>query len=392
MDWGKLYSNLDNLFRFSAGQQDRVADVQARKDINARIQNIREQLISTTDPEEKERLQDKLDSLISQRQEIENRRYASQANFYNALGNLATSAWDKGKTHDKSSAYLEEQAAQHNVEAGEYQKAQQANMQIANRDTRQEAEKTAASEGAFKAQQAAAHLSADAGSGAAALAAAKAATDVSPDYARYEQRSDERRDVALDNAQSKFTSKQFGIQERKAAASEDYQSQQNDRYNNQVQALSAGNNPYVMYNQEEMPTAQPAPEPQPETPVQSKTPEQPVTEQQPETPEQPKADNSSIDLAWYVRNEAGGNTVDSIVSNVVQTLQETGHTVTDNMRNRIVQLAQDKVNSFNKASNTVISDLGKVDDGNEVNKKPMPPLPSEPGTYTATKMMQQYYK
>lgn len=242
----RLYTNLDKLFQNTAANQERIADIQARKDVNADIQQVRQQLASATNPEQKQQLQDKLDNLISQRQELENRRYAAQANFYNALGDIASSAWDKGKTHDQSSAYLNEQAAQHQTEAAEYQRAQQANMQIANRDTRQEAERTAASEGAFKAQQAAANLSADAGSGAAALAAAKAATNVTPDYARYEQRSDERRDTALDNAQSRYTSQQFGIQERKAAASEDYQSQQADRYNNQVQALSAGNSPYVM--------------------------------------------------------------------------------------------------------------------------------------------------
>ena len=242
----RLYGNLDRLFQTTAANQERLADIQARKDVNADIQQVRQQLASTTDPEQKQQLQDKLDRLIEQRQELENKRYAAQANFYNALGNIASSAWDKGRAHDKSSAYLEEQAAQHQTEAAEYQRAQQANMQIANRDTRQEAERTAASEGAFKAQQAAAHLSADAGSGAAALAAAKAATDVTPDYARYEQRSDERRDTALDNAQSRYTSQQFGIQERKAAASEDYQTQQEDRYNNQVQSLSAGNSPYVV--------------------------------------------------------------------------------------------------------------------------------------------------
>lgn len=242
----RLYNNIDRVLNISSANQERIADIQARKDVNANIQYTREQLASTTDPEQKRQLQDKLDRLIEQRQELENKRYAAQANFYNALGNIASSAWDKGRAHDKSSAYLEEQAAQHQTEAAEYQRAQQANMQIANRDTRQEAERTAASEGAFKAQQAAAHLSADAGSGAAALAAAKAATDVTPDYARYEQRSDERRDTALDNAQSRYTSQQFGIQERKAAASEDYQTQQEDRYNNQVQSLSAGNSPYVV--------------------------------------------------------------------------------------------------------------------------------------------------
>lgn len=242
----RLYSNLDRLFQNTAANQERLADIQARKDVNADIQQIRQQLASTTDPEQKQQLQDKLDKLISQRQELENKRYAAQANFYNALGNIASSAWDKGRAHDQSSAYLNAQAAQHQTEAAEYQRAQQANMQIANRDTRQEAERTAASEGAFKAQQVAAHLSADAGSGAAALAAAKAATDVTPDYARYEQRSDERRDTALDNAQSRYTSQQFGIQERKAAASEDYQTQQADRYNNQVQSLSAGNSSYVV--------------------------------------------------------------------------------------------------------------------------------------------------
>lgn len=242
----RLYSNIGKLFQIDAANKERLDDIQTRKDVNAEIQRIREQLASTTDPEQKQQLQDKLDKLISQRQELENKRYAAQANFYNALGNIASSAWDKGRAHDQSSAYLNEQAVQHQTEAAEYQRAQQANMQIANRDTRQEAERTAASEGAFKAQQAAAHLSADAGSGAAALAAAKAATDVTPDYARYEQRSDERRDTALDNAQSRYTSQQFGIQERKAAASEDYQSQQEDRYNNQVQSLSAGNSPYVV--------------------------------------------------------------------------------------------------------------------------------------------------
>jgi len=355
----RLYNNLDRLFQNTAANQERVADIQARKDVNADIQQVRQQLASTTDPEQKQQLQDKLDKLISQRQELENKRYAAQANFYNALGNIASSAWDKGRAHDQSSAYLNEQAAQHQTEAAEYQRAQQANMQIANRDTRQEAERTAASEGAFKAQQAAAHLSADAGSGAAALAAAKAATDVTPDYARYEQRSDERRDTALDNAQSRYTSQQFGIQERKAAASEDYQTQQQDRYNNQVQALSAGNSPYVVTadtitNKEETSNSNPSTEVTDNqgeqtqnnnqstvvTNDQTANKEEPSTQQQPQQPDNTTSNNNTIfksdNVAGTNINTVGNAIVDDTSAKAVgSNMKPVSSTEADMLRQRI---------------------------------------------------------
>ena len=133
------------------------------------------------------------------------------------------------------SAHLNRQAEMHEMEAGDHQRAMQANTQIANRNYRSEAERDAASKAAAENAQKVANLG-NASSGAAALERGVEAAD----YNTYMQRSDEQRQRGVENMEKMHDDRQIAEQERAGADVYDYTARDMNDYNARSNFLSLG--------------------------------------------------------------------------------------------------------------------------------------------------------
>lgn len=169
------------------------------------------------------------------------------------------------------SQQLRNQAQMHERQAMDEQKNSQANMQVANRNYRVEAEKNAVSQAASENAQKVANMG-NASAGAAALERGVATAD----YNTHMQRQDQQRAEGVKNQREMWGSKQTAEEERGSANITDYKWRDTDRYNKNSTELSAG---------------EPEPEPEPEqTPEQTPEPE---PEPEPEKPQEPSFVNAT---------------------------------------------------------------------------------------------------
>ena len=163
------------------------------------------------------------------------------------------------------SQQLRNQAQMHERQAIDEQKNSQANMQVANRDYRVEAEKNAVSQAASENAQKVANMG-NASAGAAALERGVATAD----YNTYMQRQDQQRAEGVKNQREMWGSKQTAEEERGSANITDYKWRDTDRYNRNAADLSDGGS--------EPTPEEPAPTPEPAEPETIPEPEEPAPE------------------------------------------------------------------------------------------------------------------
>ena len=159
--------------------------------------------------------------------------------FYSSLSNVANVAnnalFANSKDPSGVSAQLREQAALHDKQAGDEQKNAQANMQIANRDYRVEAEKNAVAGAATENAQKVANMG-NASAGAAALERGVK----SADYNTHMQRSDTQRAEGVKNQREMYGAQQTAAEERGNANNQDFRYRQTQQYNREADSLSKG--------------------------------------------------------------------------------------------------------------------------------------------------------
>lgn len=167
-----------------------------------------------------------------------------------------------GSSTDPSgrSQQLRNQAQMHERQAMDEQKNSQANMQVANRNYRVEAEKNAVSQAASENAQKVANMG-NASAGAAALERGVATAD----YNTHMQRQDQQRAEDVKNQREMWGSKQTAEEERGGANITDYKWRDTDRYNKNSAELSAGE-PDPEPEQTPEPEPEQTPEPEPEKP------------------------------------------------------------------------------------------------------------------------------
>ena len=166
------------------------------------------------------------------------------------------------------SQQLRNQAQMHERQAMDEQKNSQANMQVANRNYRVEAEKNAVSQAASENAQKVANMG-NASAGAAALERGVS----SADYNTHMQRQDQQRAEGVKNQREMWGSKQTAEEERGSANITDYEWRDMDRYNRNAAQLSDGG--------------------EEKTTVQKQENQQPVVEEKQEEPQQPRQLNAS---------------------------------------------------------------------------------------------------
>lgn len=167
-----------------------------------------------------------------------------------------------GSSTDPSgrSQQLRNQAQMHERQAMDEQKNSQANMQVANRNYRVEAEKNAVSQAASENAQKVANMG-NASAGAAALERGVATAD----YNTHMQRQDQQRAEGVKNQREMWGSKQTAEEERGGANITDYKWRDTDKYNKNSAELSAGE-PDPEPEQTPEPEPEQTPEPEPEKP------------------------------------------------------------------------------------------------------------------------------
>lgn len=163
------------------------------------------------------------------------------------------------------SQQLRNQAQMHERQAIDEQKNSQANMQVANRNYRVEAEKNAVSQAASENAQKVANMG-NASAGAAALERGVATAD----YNTHMQRQDQQRAEGVKNQREMWGSKQTAEEERGSANITDYKWRDTDRYNRNAADLSDGGS--------EPTPEEPAPTPEPAEPETTPEPEEPAPE------------------------------------------------------------------------------------------------------------------
>lgn len=134
------------------------------------------------------------------------------------LGTALTAQDRSGIDPTGRSTGLRTQAALHDKEATEYQRAAQANNQIANRNYKSEADRLAASQAAAQNAQNVNNLSGAAGTAAAAMQRSVQASD----YNTTMQRQDQQRQQGVQNTKSRYYQLQSGVQKRADANKLDY--------------------------------------------------------------------------------------------------------------------------------------------------------------------------
>lgn len=189
----------------------------------------------------------------------------------------------KGLTKDGDPAgtqeHLRNQARMHDKQAGDEQKNSQANMQVANRDYRVEAEKNAVSQAASENAQKVNNMG-NASAGAAALERGVK----SADYNTHMNRQDQQRAEGVKNQREMWGARQTAEQERGKADADAYNYQQNQMYNMASDALSKGK-PAQQEPTPQEPTPQepePTPTPTPENTEDTEDTEEPVQEEEDE--------------------------------------------------------------------------------------------------------------
>lgn len=166
------------------------------------------------------------------------------------------------------SQQLRNQAQMHERQAIDEQKNSQANMQVANRNYRVEAEKNAVSQAASENAQKVANMG-NASAGAAALERGV----TSADYNTHMQRQDQQRAEGVKNQREMWGSKQTAEEERGSANITDYEWRDMDRYNRNAAQLSDGGEEKTTVQKQENP--------------------QPVVEEKQEEPQQPRKLNAT---------------------------------------------------------------------------------------------------
>lgn len=153
-------------------------------------------------------------------------------NFYTGLNIWANTLGRD--TKNPASAYLENQAAQHDQQAAQMDITAQQEAGIANRNYRVEADKDAISQAATKNAQAVQNLGASAGGGAAALKR----TVQDADYNAHRTRQDDTRRTAQDFRDAAANTRQTATSERQAATALNQETQQMNRANDEIRWLS----------------------------------------------------------------------------------------------------------------------------------------------------------
>jgi len=156
------------------------------------------------------------------------------ANYFAVSGRPKSSVDPTGEsTHLRNQAQLNEQAA------GDMQKASQAESQIANRDTKTEADKKAIAQGGVKATQIQQQLGAETGA-AAGLAGMQAIENA--DYNYEEGRADTARQRAVERTKDVYDQRQQAEENRALAGQSDYIASNEDLQRLRARQLAMGGN------------------------------------------------------------------------------------------------------------------------------------------------------
>lgn len=156
------------------------------------------------------------------------------ANYFATSGRPKNSVDPTGEsTHLRNQAQLNEQAA------GDMQKASQAESQIANRDTKTEADKKAIAQGGVKATQIQQQLGAETGA-AAGLAGMQAIENA--DYNYEEGRADTARQRAVERTKDVYDQRQQAEENRALAGQSDYIASNEDLQRLRARQLAMGGN------------------------------------------------------------------------------------------------------------------------------------------------------